>query len=167
MKKLYGIIMFVVLVLIDQVTKILIVNNFSLGEELELIKGVFSFEYIRNTGAAWGIMPNGTSFFAVFSSIVCVFLIILYFKIPLEKKYKLFSSIIVLLTAGAVGNLIDRCIRKYVVDFLYFKLIDFPVFNVADIYVTVAGFMLIFTVLFYYKDEDFDFLSFKFNKKSK
>lgn len=166
MKKLYGIIMFVILLCIDQFTKFIIISNFRLGEEKEIIEKVFSLEYIRNTGAAWGIMPNGTTFFAIFSIIVCFFLIILYFKIPLEKKYISLSGIVILLISGAVGNLIDRCTRKYVVDFIYFKLIDFPVFNVADIYVTIAGILLIIVVLFYYKDEDFYFISLRKQKKN-
>ena len=58
--------------------------------------------------------------------------------------------------AGAFGNLIDRVARGYVVDFFYFKLIDFPVFNVADIYVTVAAFAMIILGLFYYKEEDYN-----------
>lgn len=164
MKKLYGIIMFFVLLVLDQVTKLLVVSNFRLGEEKELISKVFSLEYIRNTGAAWGIMQDKTWFFALFSSVVCIFLIIFYFKIPKEKKYNLLSVIIILLISGAVGNLIDRVFRKYVVDFFYFKLIDFPVFNVADIYVSIAGVALILVVMFYYKDEDFEFISFKKNK---
>lgn len=56
--------------------------------------------------------------------------------------------------AGAVGNMIDRVFRKYVVDFIYFSLINFPVFNVADIYVTVAAFMLVVLILFFYQEED-------------
>lgn len=64
------------------------------------------------------------------------------------------------LTSGALGNLIDRIRLKYVIDFIYFSLIDFPVFNVADIYVTVSMIVLLLLVLFYYKDEDdFAFLS--------
>ena len=57
-------------------------------------------------------------------------------------------------TAGAIGNFIDRITQQYVVDFLYFKLIDFPIFNVADIYVTCAAFAMILLGFFYYKDED-------------
>ena len=56
----------------------------------------------------------------------------------------------------ALGNFIDRVFRNYVVDFFYFKLIDFPVFNVADIYVTVAAFAMIILGLFYYKEEDYN-----------
>ena len=67
--------------------------------------------------------------------------------------------------SGAIGNLIDRCFRKYVVDFFYFKLIDFPVFNVADIYVTSAAIVLIILIMFYYKEEDFDFMKISKNKK--
>ena len=60
--------------------------------------------------------------------------------------------------AGAFGNLIDRVFRGYVVDFFYFKWIDFPVFNVADIYVTLSAIALIIVVLFYYKEEDFSLI---------
>ena len=65
-------------------------------------------------------------------------------------------NIIIFLSAGAIGNYIDRVSNNYVVDFIYFSLIDFPVFNVADIYVTVAIFFLLILILFYYKDEDLD-----------
>ena len=66
------------------------------------------------------------------------------------------DGICILFFAGALGNFIDRVFRNYVVDFFYFKLIDFPVFNVADIYVTVGTFILAFLLLFYYKEEDLD-----------
>ena len=66
------------------------------------------------------------------------------------------NAICLLFFAGAIGNFIDRVMRNYVVDFFYFSLIDFPIFNVADIYVTVAAFAMIFLGLFYYKEEDFN-----------
>ena len=58
--------------------------------------------------------------------------------------------------AGAIGNFIDRITNQYVVDFFYFKLINFPIFNVADIYVTIAAVFMLFLGLFYYKEEDFE-----------
>lgn len=158
MKKVYGIFLLVLLIVFDQLTKIAVIKNFVLGEEKEIIKNVFSLEYIRNTGAAWGMFPNGTVFFAVFSTIVCILLFILYMKIPKEKKYNILSVVVLTLIAGAVGNLIDRVFRHFVVDFFYFKLIDFPVFNVADIYVTVSAIVLIVIIMFFYKEEDFDFI---------
>lgn len=167
MKKLYGYIMLIILILIDQLSKLFITTNFFLGEEREVIKNIFSIEYIRNTGAAWGMFPNGTIFFIIFSLIVCIGLLVLFNKTPKEKKYNYLSMVIIILVSGAIGNLIDRCFRKYVVDFFYFKLIDFPVFNVADIYVTVAAIMLILLIMFYYKEDDFKFISFLRKKNDK
>ena len=67
--------------------------------------------------------------------------------------------IAILVVAGAIGNFIDRIVRHYVVDFIYFELIDFPIFNVADSYVVIAAFLLILVSIFVYKeDSDFDFL---------
>lgn len=75
------------------------------------------------------------------------------------KKYMPLRICSILLIAGAVGNLIDRVRLNYVIDFFYFKLIDFPIFNVADCYVVVACIIFAFLILFYYKeDSDFDFL---------
>ena len=153
MKKIYGCIMLVILTLVDQFSKLFITRNFFVGEEREVIKNVFSIEYIRNTGAAWGMFPNGTIFFIIFSAIVCIGLLYLYFQIPKDRKYKYLSFVIITLVSGAIGNLIDRCFRKYVVDFFYFKLIDFPVFNVADIYVTSAAIVLIILIMFYYNHD--------------
>ena len=66
------------------------------------------------------------------------------------------DAVLIFFIAGAIGNLIDRICNKYVIDFLYFKLINFPIFNVADIYVTCAAFAMMALGLFYYKDEDID-----------
>lgn len=71
-----------------------------------------------------------------------------------KKTFYTTESLPVFCGAGAVGNMIDRVFRKYVVDFIYFSLINFPVFNVADIYVTVAAFMLVVLILFFYQEED-------------
>ncbi len=80
---------------------------------------------------------------------------------PEDKKYLPLRVVGVLLGAGAVGNLIDRMAQSYVVDFLYFKLIDFPIFNVADCYVTAGAILLAVLILFVYKDEELGFLSLK------
>ncbi|WP_312496650.1 signal peptidase II, partial [Anaerosporobacter sp.] len=92
-------------------------------------------------------------------------IVFVYIKLPETKKYQPIHWILIFLAAGALGNCIDRVFRNYVVDFLYFELIDFPIFNVADSYVTVSCFILVLLFLFYYKDEDLDFLS-KKNKQA-
>ena len=81
-----------------------------------------------------------------------------------EKKYIPLKILCGMITAGGIGNLIDRVRLNYVVDFIYFSLIDFPVFNVADIYVTTSMILLLILVFFYYKDEDFQFLKWKREK---
>ena len=65
-----------------------------------------------------------------------------------QKRFRLLNVVVILFVAGALGNLIDRIVNNYVVDFFYFSLINFPIFNVADIYVTVAAFMFIILGLF-------------------
>ena len=76
------------------------------------------------------------------------------------------SILLVLIFSGAAGNIIDRLCVDAVTDFLYFKLINFPVFNVADIYVTVSGILVAILLIFYYKEEDLDFLKFKRKKNN-
>ena len=80
-------------------------------------------------------------------------------KTPADKKYTILHVLLVLIAAGSIGNMIDRISQDYVVDFIYFVLIDFPIFNVADIYVTCAMAGLVILILFGYKEEDFAFLS--------
>ena len=81
-------------------------------------------------------------------------------KVPTQKKYYSLNILLVMIAAGAVGNMIDRVRYDYVVDFIYLVCIQFPIFNVADIYVTTATVILVFQILFVYKTNDFNFLSF-------
>jgi signal peptidase II len=92
------------------------------------------------------------------SLIALILLIVLYFRVPAHKKYLPLRIVLIFIAAGAAGNLIDRVLLHYVRDFIYFSLIDFPVFNVADIYVTCSVFVLAYLIMFYYKEEDLEFL---------
>lgn len=76
------------------------------------------------------------------------------------KRYHWLKICVIMITAGAVGNMIDRITQGYVVDFLYFKLINFPIFNVADIFVTTATALLFVVLCFYYKEEELEIFSF-------
>ena len=84
---------------------------------------------------------------------------------PDDKKYTIMHILLVMIASGAFGNMIDRLRHDYVVDFIYFVIINFPIFNVADIYVTVSTFLFVILFLFYYKENDFSFLSFRQQKK--
>jgi signal peptidase II len=82
----------------------------------------------------------------------------IFVRIPSGSYMLPIRVLIPVVTAGAIGNFIDRLMFGYVRDFLYFSLINFPIFNVADIYVTCSVFVLAYLILFHYKEEDLDFL---------
>lgn len=148
------------LVILDQATKLAAVSALKDREPFVLIPGVFQLQYLENRGAAFGLLQNARIFFLTVTLIALVVVIYVLVRLPLKRKYIVLRFLMVLIAAGAVGNMIDRVFLGYVRDFLYFSLIDFPIFNVADIYVTCATILLILLLLFYYKEEDdFAFLS--------
>ena len=161
---IYGIIAVVFFVWLDQWTKALAVNYLKNQAAITLIPGVFQLCYLENRGAAFGIFQGQKWAFVVMTLVVLIGIAYLYNRVPLGKRFHWLRLVGVALCAGAVGNLIDRLSHSYVIDFLYFSLIDFPIFNVADCYVTVSAFSLIVLFLFYYKEEDLEFISF-FRKK--
>lgn len=142
-----------VLLGIDQMTKRLAVTYLKNNAAVPLIKDVFELQYLENHGAAFGILQKQRVFLLCFTIVILIFLVLLYLKLPDGKRYAPLRFIGILTGAGAVGNFIDRMVHGYVVDFFYFKLIDFPVFNVADCYVVTAAVLLLFLVCFFYKDE--------------
>ena len=146
----------VVLVCIDQFTKYLVVGHLKDRPAYVLIRNIFQLEYLENRGAAFGILQNQRVFFYISVLLITAAVIWFYSKVPMEKKYLPLRICAVLILSGAFGNCIDRIRLNYVVDFLYFKLINFPIFNVADIYVTVAAFLLVILILIYYKEEDLE-----------
>ncbi len=149
----------ILLILLDQLTKYLAVHFLlPLQGGRILISGVFRLLYLENRGSAFGMLQNKQTFFIIFTIIVLAVILYIYYKAPKTRRMLLLRLDLILIFAGAIGNFIDRIRQGYVVDFLYFELIDFPIFNVADIYVTVGCFLLIFLLLFYYKDEELNFI---------
>lgn len=147
---------FALLLLADQLTKLWAVKILKPIGSIPIIRNVLEIYYVENRGAAFGIMQNKQWFFLIITVVVLVGLIWISGKIPEEKHFTPLKVCLYFVGAGAVGNMIDRIFRKYVVDFIYFSLINFPVFNVADIYVTVAAFLLVILMLFFYQEEDLD-----------
>ena len=145
----------------DQLTKLLAVKNLKGKADIPLIPDVLYFQYLENRGAALGIFQDRKIFLVLLTSLILVGVCYVLWKIPADKKYIYLKLLCFLITAGGIGNLIDRVRLDYVIDFIYFAPIDFPVFNVADIYVSVGMVFLFTVVLFYYKDEDFEFLKWK------
>lgn len=176
----------IMLVILDQLTKLMAVIKLKNGSPFVIIDGVFELRYLENQSAAFGFdlvslfqrifkikyfIENPDAFltakmiiFAIVTVAVIILLMLLYRKIPQTKRFLWINLIMIFFVAGAIGNLIDRIVNNYVVDFFYFRLINFPIFNVADIYVTVAAFAFIILGIFYYKEEDFELI---FGKKDK
>lgn len=152
------------LVVLDQFTKVLALQNLKGQEPITIIPDVFQLLYVENRGAAFGILQNKQWVFLIITAIVLAALIWALPRMSRERHFLPLRLCLCFIGAGAVGNMIDRIFWGYVVDFFYFKLIDFPVFNVADIYVTTSAIVLIFLIVFLYKEEDFDRL---FSKKGR
>lgn len=170
MNKRKGILLFVdvvflaVLIFLDQITKHYAVVFLKDKESVKLIEGVFELNYLENRGAAFGMLQNQKFFFIFIAVVILAVIIYVLWKTPNQKKYTKFHIGLVLIAAGAIGNMIDRLRFDYVVDFLYFSLINFPIFNVADIYVTCAAIYLVILLLFVYKESDLEFLTFRTKK---
>ena len=147
---------------LDQWTKALAVAKLKGNQPFVLINGVFEFYYSENRGAAFGMLQGRQLIIAAFVLAAAVFVLI---RMPSERRFLPLTACLFLLVSGAAGNMIDRISQGYVVDFLYFKLIDFPIFNVADCYVVIATFLLMILIFFVYSEEDLAFLSFKKQRK--
>lgn len=142
-----------VLVIVDQITKNIALTNLKPIENTTFIKGFMDFTFVENRGAAFGILNGKTWLLLLLAVVICIILIIIMKKLPHTKDYGYLKTSFVLILAGAVGNMIDRVVRGYVVDFFEFTFIKFPVFNMADIYVVVGTIAMAFIVLFVIKDE--------------
>ena len=145
-------------VLIDQIAKLVVVKTLPLYNSVVLIKGFFSFSHIQNRGAAWGMFSENRWIFLTATAVAIIILPIILYKY--RKIHPLFGTSMSLIIGGAIGNMIDRVFLGYVVDFLEFTFIDFPVFNIADVCIVVGTFMMAAYILF------FDKVLFVDNKKT-
>ena len=152
------------LVLIDQISKIIVVNNMELFKLVPFADPLLNFRFTYNEGAAWSILSDHRWILAVVSILASAALLYLMKDFSL-KKDKIYSISLALITGGAIGNGIDRIFREHgVVDFLEFGFMNFPIFNLADTFLTIGVFMLGFYVLFLSKDGILPFMNKKENK---
>lgn len=159
------ILIIILLTALDQFTKHLAVVHLQDKPPIRIINGVLELNFLKNSGAAFGMLQNQKVFFVLVAALILIIIGYVLFRIPDEKKYSIMHILLVMIASGAAGNMIDRIKQDYVVDFIYFVLINFPIFNVADIYVTVSTFFFVILFLFYYKENDFSFLSFRQQNK--
>ena len=144
----------ILLILLDQGTKLWALGSLKPIHSMTVVDGFLDLTFVENRGVAFGMLAGQRWLILVLTGVIAGVLIYFYRTLPKKKAYLPLRAALLLVLSGAVGNIIDRVCRGYVVDFFEFTFFDWPVFNVADIYVTVAAFMLVVLILFFYQEED-------------
>ncbi|HCS73298.1 MAG TPA: signal peptidase II [Clostridiales bacterium] len=141
--------LFIILLVIaaDQIAKYITVQYLKPLNTISLLEGVLSLTYVENRGAAFGILQNQRWFLIILPLLIVTFSTIYLIK---NRKEPLLTRIsLAVILGGAIGNLLDRIFRTYVVDMFQFTFIQFPVFNIADMAVVCATIVLALQLLFY------------------
>ena len=152
MKKLIKYILFILAVVAaDQVTKWLVVENIALYGHVDFIPGLLSLTYAQNTGAAWSMLEGQRWLFVLVFVVLTVLLLLEFFKfhMPFTTAERWLTAAIY---AGGLGNMIDRVRLGYVVDMIQTDFITFPVFNVADCFITCGCILLMIHLIFFNKE---------------
>lgn len=149
-------VLFMVLIVLDRITKNWAVSVLMDKGPIPIIKNVVEFYYLPNgnTGAAFGMLEGHRVLFLVIAAVVVAVIVYLVVNMPSGSKFRVLEILLVFIAAGGAGNMIDRFTNGYVVDFIYISCINFPIFNVADMYVSVCTVILAIIVLFRLKEED-------------
>ena len=136
-----------VIIIIDQLTKLLVSNNLKLNESIEVIRNFFYISYVHNEGAAWSIF-HGNRWFLVIMSFIALYAVIKYFLLDINVT-KAETVGYSLLLGGVVGNLIDRLVHGFVIDFFDFFILgyNFPVFNIADTCIVLGVIIVLWTLI--------------------
>jgi len=141
------IVLIIALVASDQFVKYLAVLYIQPLDSIAVLPGVFHLTFVINRGAAFGILQGSRWFFVVITVVVLALEVYYYITLPKTTGYGFIRAAMVLIAAGAIGNFIDRLLNGSVVDMFEFKLIQFPVFNLADTFVVCGAGLLIITSL--------------------
>lgn len=136
--------------MLDQLTKFLAVEYLTKVSTIPIIEDVIHLTYLENTGAAFGILKNHRWIFLVISTVAIIALIAYMLKFPPKNKW--LSVGLSFIVGGGIGNMIDRTILGYVVDFIDFRLINFAIFNVADSFVCIGAVLVLIYVFFFSED---------------
>lgn len=144
----------ILLIVADQLTKLWALEYLHHADRvISVIDGVFEFRYLENRGVAFGMMEGQIWLFIPITLLISTLIIVMLLRSPM-RKHKMFCFPAIMVMGGAIGNLIDRIAYGYVIDFLYFRLIDFPIFNFADCCVVIGACLLFVYFLFGMKEYD-------------
>lgn len=148
-----SILVFLVLVAVDQLTKLYFRNNYQDGSVVTIIENFFVFKFAKNTGAAWSLFADKSwsQLFFIILTIVSLILFILLFVFAYVKNHRFLQFSIAVVIAGTLGNFLDRVLFGYVTDFISFQFGSyfFPIFNVADICLTIGVIMVCVHFIFF------------------
>lgn len=152
--------------LADQWTKYMAQAVLSGHSPFVILPGIFELRYVENRGAAFGILQGARPFFFLLTVLAVCGLLYMLYHIPENRRYLPLRLAVFFLIAGALGNFIDRVRLSYVIDFMYFSLIDFPVFNVADCYITCSAIALMILLLLIYREDELSFFHLPWQNKT-
>lgn len=147
-----------VLLFLDQLTKYLAIQRLKGRPPMVLIEGVLEFQYLENTGSAFSLFQGKKAFILIMGIVFLAVILFFLYKLPARKKFRITHILVAVLIAGALGNIIDRIRFDFVVDFISFVLIHFPVFNVADCFIVVSAICMFLLFMFVYKEEDLEWI---------
>lgn len=150
---IYSIIAFLIIAF-DQIIKFYVQGNIALGETFGKIPYIADFVFVKNTGAAFSMFSGNIIILSVISVLFCIGVII--YCIIKRPKHPLLCTSLTLLFSGAAGNAIDRIMNGYVVDYINLSFVKFPVFNIADIAITIGAVFMVIYIIFYDKDRKKD-----------
>lgn len=136
----------IILFILDRISKILVISNITESTFYPLIKGVISLTYLKNTGAAFSLLQDKQIFLISISIFIIIFIFKYFIKHTLPNKFTQIAWGMIL--GGAVGNLFDRLNYNYVIDFINLEFINFPVFNIADIAISIGVIAISYYILF-------------------
>lgn len=171
MNYLRAVVSVIFLVWLDQYTKYMVVTHLELHTYHPILGDVFGLYYLENQGMAWGMFQNQQIIFLFFTVLVLIAAVYIYIKLLKDTFFRPLNVCLLFLSSGAIGNMIDRMfhgdfLHGGVVDFLYIKCINFPVFNVADMYVTISIFVMVLLLLIKYRNVEFEAVLGRASKKT-
>ncbi|MDY3971949.1 MAG: signal peptidase II [Clostridia bacterium] len=141
----------ILIIIADQLVKYFVASGMSVGDTAFSVLNLFDITYVQNQGAAFSILSGKLSVLSLISVVFCVGVIVYWIK--KKPTHPLLCTAITMMFAGAFGNAIDRIFRGFVVDYIQTTFITFPVFNIADIGITVGAALLVLYVILFDKED--------------
>ena len=135
----------------DQLVKLWVVRHLELFETMALLPGFVELKYVQNTGGGWSLLSEHTWLLSLLTALIMAVVLALVLRRVVRHPLGLWSCTLVL--AGGPGNLIDRLRLGYVVDMFNFQFMNYPVFNVADIFICIGGALFVIYFMFQHKDK--------------